>query len=355
MVPKPPTKTTNRHDNNPRPTMRQVAEKAGVSTATVSRVLTGKDRVSPALVQQVEQAIQSLSYRPNRTARLLRARKAQKIGLVVSDIQNPFFTSVVRGVENLLRPDGYVLLVGNSDEDPAREAAYLDALVDEGVAGIILVPTNNEPLAYQSVLDNQMPLVIIDRRIEGLDVDSVMTDNIASSRLATHHLIRLGHQAIGFIGGLAQLSTAVDRETGFKMALAEAKLPESAGTILRGNYRQEGGYQAMSLLLEQTHPPSAVLVANNVMALGALQRIYEQGLSIPGEIALVGFDDIPWAVSMQTPLTVVAQRPYEMGQKAGELILARIQGSESPPQHVVLQAELIIRASCGSSLIKPLS
>lgn len=345
----PPKNSRTMSDNHSRPTMRQVAEKAGVSTATVSRVLTGKDQVSPALVSQVEQAIQALSYRPNRTARLLRARKAQKIGLVVSDIQNPFFTSVVRGVENFLRPDGYVLLVGNSDEDPVREAAYLDALIDEGVAGIILVPTNSEPEAYQSVLDGRMPLVIIDRLIEGLDVDSVTTDNIASSRLAAHHLIRLGHHSIGFIGGLAQLSTARDRETGFKLALAEAGLPDSAGTILRGNYRQDGGYQAMSLLLEQPNPPSAVLVANNVMALGALQRIYEQGLSIPKEIALVGFDDIPWAVSMQTPLTVVAQRPYEMGQKAGELIMARIQGSDDPPQHLVLQAELIIRASCGSS------
>jgi LacI family transcriptional regulator len=335
-------------DLSRRPTIHQVAKKAGVSTATVSRVLTGRDKVSTELAEQVMQAIHELSYRPNRTARLLRARKAQKIGLVVSDIQNPFFTSVVRGVEDLLQPDGYVLLVGNTDEDPSRQTAYLEALVDEGVAGIILVPTSGDPRAYKAASASQLPLVILDRRIEAIQADSVMTDNVAAAMTATRHLIRLGHTRLGFIGGLAHVSTAIDREAGFNRALSEAGLPTSHGSIQPGNYRLLGGYQAMALLLDQPDPPSAVLVANNVMAMGALQLIYERGLSIPKQIALVGFDDIPWAVSMQTPLTVIAQRSYEIGQKAAELVLARIQEPDRPFEHILLQAELIIRASCGS-------
>jgi LacI family transcriptional regulator len=298
----------------------------------------------------VLRVIHELDYRPNRTARLLRSRTAQKIGLVVSDIQNSFFTSLLRGVEDRLQPAGYVLLVGNTDEDPSRQAAYLEVLVDEGVAGIILVPTSDNPAAFQAVSDRSLPLVILDRRVDGVEADSIRTDNITASQMATRYLIDLGHQRIAYISGLETVSTSRDRETGFRQALVEAGLPIVDSLIQPGNYRLPGGYQAMRRLLDQPDPPSAVLVGNNVMALGALQLVYEVGLSIPQQISMVAFDDIPWAVSMQTPLTVIDQRPYEIGQKAAELALARIREPERPFQQVILKSELIIRASCGSLL-----
>ena len=329
-------------------TIKQVAQKAGVSTATVSRVITGKAPVSDELTHRVQEAISILDYHTNRTARGLRARTMQKVGVVLSDMQNPFFTRTLSGIEKVLLDADYVLLLGNSDENPKREQIHLDMFSSEGVDGIIVSIATSDPKSYQKILRAGIPLVLIDRVLPGLKVDSVVVNNIRGAFQATEHLIHLGHRRIGFIGGIPQMSTSSERKEGYLQALVEQHIPVSATLIVNGNFRQEGGYMAMQQLLDMKEPPTAVLVANNLMTLGALRKIHEYRLSIPNDLAVIGFDDMDWATSLNPPLTVVAQPSYEMGLIAAELLLSRTQESSSPTQQVVLETTLIIRKSCGA-------
>jgi DNA-binding LacI/PurR family transcriptional regulator len=335
-------------DSLKRPTVNDVAKKSGVSTATVSRVLTGSYQVSDDLVQRVQKAILELGYRPDRNARMLRARRGQKVGLIVPDIQTPFYTSVLRGADRVLQPEGFVLMVGDSDEDPEREKIHLESFRDEHVAGVILAPTTNKIARYQEIISDGIAMVTIDRVPDALNVDSVTIDNREAAKNATRHLIRLGHQRIGFIGGPANISTSVDRKKGYLEALQEAGIPVENELIRNSNYRQTGGNEAMQDLLMLPNRPTAIVAANNLVTLGALQKINEYGIKVPEEMALVGFDDVPWAASLHPPLTVIDQHPFHIGTIAAESLLARIRDPSRPIQKVVLETELIVRVSCGT-------
>ena len=329
------------------PTIKQVAARAGVSTATVSRALAGFNSVSEELNERVREAVRALNYHPNRIARNLRIRTTRTIGVVISDIQNPFFTSLLRGIEDVLQAADYMLLLGNSDENMAREQIYLTTLRAEGAAGIIFTPTSDEAADYLQILNVKAPLVAIDRAPRGLLIDTITVANSEGAHTAVRHLISLGHRRIGMIGGPAHLSTAYERLAGYEQALAEANLQVSPDLIQHADFRQAGGYNAMHSLLELHTPPAAVFVANNLMTLGAFQAINERGLRIPTDIAVVGFDDMPWALSLQPPLTAVAQPTYEMGVTAARLLLSRIQEPERSVRQVVLETRLMVRASCG--------
>lgn len=327
------------------PTIKQVAARAGVSTATVSRVLAGATGVSDELVTRVREAVQALDYHPNRVARNLRVRTTRTIGVVISDIQNPFFTSVVRGIEAVLQHADYTLLLGNSDEDPARERLYLATLRAEGVAGMIVTPSSTVPGSCAAIAGLGVPAVIIDRVPPDAPLDSVSVANVAGARTAIAHLIELGHRRIGLIGGMPHLSTALDRRIGYEQALAEAGLPVVEELIEQADFRQQGGYTAMLALLDRARPPTAVFVANNLMTLGALQAIHERDLRIPDDIAIVGFDDMPWATSFQPPVTAVAQPTYQLGSIAARLLLERLGNPDLPVRRVVLDPVLMVRAS----------
>jgi LacI family transcriptional regulator len=329
------------------PTIKHVAERAGVSTATVSRVLAGGSGVRRELIESVQEAVRLLDYQPNRVARNLRVRATRTIGLIIPDIQNPFFTSVVRGIEDVLQGDGYTLLLGNTDDNQERERVYLSTLHAEGVAGIILVTSDGRTPEFRRLLKAKVPLVVIDRVPAGLNVDAVTVANLEGAREATAHLIDLGHRRIGFIGGPAHLSTASERQSGYEEALRAAGYASAPELIKYGDFRQTGGYRAMRELLAIPEPPTAVFIANNLMTLGALQAIHECGLSIPDDIGIISFDDMSWATSLQPPLTAVAQPTYELGATAAELLLARMRDPERPVRRVVLNTELMIRASCG--------
>jgi LacI family transcriptional regulator len=329
------------------PTIKHVAERAGVSTATVSRVLAGGSGVRRALIESVQEAVRLLDYHPNRVARNLRVRATRTIGLIIPDIQNPFFTSVVRGIEDVLQGDGYTLLLGNTDDNQERERIYLSTLHAEGVAGIILVTSDGRTPEFQRLLKAKVPLVVIDRVPAGLNVDAVTVANWEGAREAAAHLIDLGHRRIGLIGGPAHLSTASERQAGYEEALRAAGYASAPELIKYGDFRQTGGYRAMGELLAIPEPPTAVFIANNLMTLGALQAIHERGLSIPDDIGIISFDDMSWATSLQPPLTAVAQPTYELGATAAELLLARMREPERPVRRVVLNTELMIRASCG--------
>lgn len=337
---------TRRSKGQKNPTIKDVSRIAGLSSATVSRVLAGFGDVSDDARKRVLEAARTLNYQPNRNARNLRKNTASKIGVIIPDIQNPFFGSVIRGVEGVTIHGGYTILLGNSDEDSEREQKLISMLLEEGVAGIIIAPASPKPESYCSLFGSSAPYVIVDRRIESCEADAVHVDGYNGSRSAVELLISLGHTHVSFIGGLEHLSVMQEREQGYRDALMRHGLAVPPGCLARGNNRQDGGYRAMQELLALTPRPTAVLIANNLMTLGGLKAIHESGTRIPEQISLIGIDDMDWAPSLQPPLSVVAQPAYEMGEQAATALLARIREPGRPFRRITLKTELIMRSSC---------
>jgi LacI family transcriptional regulator len=328
-------------------TVRDVAALAGVSTATVSRVLRGRGGVRKELEQRVQNAIQTLGYRPNLSARRLRERNAKIIGVLVQDIQIPFFASLVVGIDHVLQDAGYLLLLGNTNDIPEGEQQHINIFLAEDVSGIISPPADPTDMAhYRSLYKTGIPLVAIDREPGDLPIDTVQLNNHQAACQATQHLIQEGHNRIAFIGGRNKISTATQRQNGYESALIAAGIHIDPQLIQSGEFVQEGGYRAMNALLALPEPPGAVVIANNVMTLGALQCIHEHGLNIPCDIAVISFDDMPWASALRPPLTVIAQPANEIGIVAARLMLDRIREPLSSTKHVSLEARLILRGSC---------
>jgi LacI family transcriptional regulator len=330
-------------------TIRDVSRLAGVSTATVSRVLSDYDSVSAETRELVFSAVKTLNYQINRAASNLRKRSTSKIGLVITDIQNPFFGSVTRGIEKITTGADYTLLLGNSDENPEQESKLIAQLLAEDVAGIILVPTSADCAIYDDLRQSNTPFVIIDRIINNCqDVDFIKVDGYSGSESAVNYFVGLGHKHIAFIGGLSHLSVMQERLKGYRDAMSKSGLPISECFVREGNNRQSGGYEAMKALLSEDKMPTAVLIANNLMTLGGLQAIHERNIRIPEQISLIGFDDMDWAPSLDPPLSVVAQPAFEMGEMAATVLMKRIKQPDLPPQQIILKTKLIIRASCKS-------
>ena len=328
-------------------TIHQVAELAGVSTATVSRVFTSTNLVSEELAGRVHSAAQTLNYQPNRNARNLRTHKTSIAALVISDIENPFFTSAVKGIERVLGQSGYTLLLANSDEDEEVEQRHLQNLRAEGVSGVILAPTRDDSKTYQHLMNSGLVMVAMDRVPRDLRIDRVTVNNQDGTRSAVQHLVEQGHRKIAFITGLTKLSTSCERQLGYEQAMKECGLEINPQWIQSGEFRRETGAKAMSEILNLPVKPTAVITANNLMTLGALQAIYERKLRIPEDIAIVGFDDMSWAPSLNPPLTVIAQPTYELGAVAAQLLLDRLTAPDRPYRHVILDTHLIIRLSSG--------
>jgi LacI family transcriptional regulator len=334
-------------------TIKDVAAAAQVSTATVSRVLSGSKRARPQLRQRVLAAVKTLKYHPNHLARDLRAGLRRVIGVIIPDLQNPFLTGVVRGVEDVLQRSGYSLILGNSDEQAEREQRHLAVLRGEGAAGLILVPSDAPHANYEALRNWDIPIVAADRMPRGLQVDLVCSNNREGAREATRHLIAHGYRDIAIIGGPDGVNVADDRLAGYREALVAAGITPRHSLIMHSNFRQAGGRASMLRLLDLARPPRAVFVANNLMTLGALQAIHERGMRIPEEMAVVGFDDMPWAISLRPPLTVVAQPIEEIGRVAAQLMLERLKDPGQMARQVVLSTQLIVRASCGAHPFAP--
>lgn len=331
-------------------TIRDVATCAGVSTATVSRVLAGLENVKSDARTKVLAAVQQLGYQPNRLARDLRMGLRMVIGVVIPDLQNPFLTSVVHGIEAVLCRERYSLLLGHSDGLPDREQNQLSVFRGEGIAGLILVPNNGAGANYEMLRTWNIPIVAVDRAPTGVSTDLVRSNNRDAMHDAIQHLLEHGYKQIGFINGPADLSVAQERLAGYLDALREAMLIPDNNLVIHSDFRQEGGRAAMNKLLALPKAPRAVVIANNLMALGALQAIHERHMRIPDEIAVLGFDDMPWAMSLRPPLTAVAQPAEEIGQTAARLLLDRLKEPGRPPQQVILPATLVVRESCGAHL-----
>ncbi len=329
-------------------TVREVAAKAGVSTATVSRVLSGKGGVAEDLQRKVHEAARALSYRPNRAARSLRAGSSRTVGVLIPDIENPFFTSVICGIEEVLQSTGYSLLLANYNESPEREQIHVASLRAEGIAGLIFTASRAPTEEYRRMLQSGMPMVAVSRVPDDLPIDMVGVDNAEGARTAVAHLITLGHRRIALINGPLSLNTARERQEGYRQAFRDAGLEVPEDLVRYGDFRQSGGYHAMQALLAATPPPTAVFSASNLMTLGVLQAIHERGLEIPADIAVLGFDDMPWATSLRPPLTAVAQPAQDVGRTAARLLLERIQNGRLPRRRAVLPTRLIVRSSCGA-------
>jgi len=334
-------------------TIKRVADRARVSIATVSRVSADPAAVSDALRVRVQEAARALNYRPSRAARTLRGRTSQAVGVVVPDLENPFFTAVVRGIDLVLGKAGYTLLLANSDEDASRERTILETFRAEGVAGIIFVPINATRDAYRDVLAPPVHTVAVDRLPSNLRPDLVTVDNVEGTRAGVAHLLAMGHADVALLGGPSKHSTAEERERGYEDALRAAGRPLRPELVYYGDFREGGGYHGMKALMALPHRPTAVFVANNLMTLGAFRALHEAGVRIPEEIAVVGFDDTPWATSLNPPLTVASQPSQEIGSSAADLLLDRIARPDRAVRHVILETKLVVRASCGASLHGP--
>lgn len=326
-------------------TLKDVAKAAGVSIATVSRVLNNHEYVSEQTRHKVLSAVEALDYRPSRLAVGLRTGRSRIIGLIISDIGNPYFTSVVRGIEDVAYASGYSMILCNSDEDPEKEELYINVFLDSAISGAIIACANEESVSGGKLLQADIPIVAMDRRMINFDVDTVVTNNIQGAYDAVVHLIEQGHQRIGFIGGPLYTTTGKERWEGYKKALMENDLEAFPELIKEGDFKQTSGYKAACQFLDEEDPPSAMFVANNLMTLGALNAIHEKGLRIPSDIAIVGFDDLPWAQSLDPPLTAIEQPVYELGRTAANLLLKRITDLERPTVNISLDTKLIVRRS----------
>ena len=329
-----------------RPTMSDVAARAGVSKTTVSHVINETRFVEEETKQRVLQAIAELGYRPSVVARSLTTNRTETVGVIVSDSSNYFFAEVLGGIEDVLRPENYALLVCNTAEILEREAHYLDILMRQRVDGIIAAATSRRWDELTEVEAQHIPVVFVDRIFEGLDDPFVGVDNQEGARLGTKCIIDCGHRQIGILAGFQRLSTMCERLAGFRQALQEHDIPLPEEWVVTSALSIEGGREAMRQLLTLPERPTAVFLNNNLLALGALLALKELGLRCPEDVGLVGFDDHPWAAVSDPPLTVVRQPAGQVGRSAAELLLALINGEYVAEPRVILDCEVVLRQSC---------
>jgi LacI family transcriptional regulator len=332
-------------------TIRDVASRAGVAPITVSRVINDSDYVSQETRKRVEAAIEELGYVPNMLGPSLRFKQTMTLALVLTDITNPFWTTVARGVEDVAQANGYSIILCNTDESETKQEQYLNMLLRRRIDGILLVPAQSAPEAVNMIRKQNIPVVVLDRQIPDLQVDIVRADSENGACQLTDHLLSLGHRHIAMLAGPSKVSTAVDRVRGYRRALAAAGLSEEAAYIYWGAFTLESGREMALRALSANPQLTAFFAANNFIAIGAIQALRELGMVVPDDIALVTVDDIPPVFTIDPFLTVANQPALEMGQQAAQLLLGRVTGElDAECQHIVLPTQLIIRTSSGSQL-----
>lgn len=330
--------------------IKEIARIAGVSTATVSRVLNNSDKVKERTAKKVLKVAEDLNYRLDHVARRMRVKKTESlvIGLIITDIGNPFFSNVAKGVENVAFKNNHILMISNTNESPEKEKYILNSMLSEKVSGVIIVPSSGNNIFLEKLVVDGFPMVMVDRRLKNLNIDSVSINNEKGGLLATQRLINNGHKRIGIICGIKGLSNSEERFEGYKRALDKAGIAIDKDLITYGNYVESGGREAMEKLLSLSDPPTAVFSTNNLMTLGCIKELYSRKISIPDEIALIGFDDSTWAEALIPPLTTVKQPGYELGTNAAELLIKKLKTGNSSIMNIELNPELIIRESCGT-------
>ncbi|HTN24467.1 MAG TPA: LacI family DNA-binding transcriptional regulator [Solirubrobacteraceae bacterium] len=325
--------------------MKQVAALAGVSLATVSRVVNADPSVNAELAARVREAVAALGYRHNATASALRRADGMSasIGVVVEDIANPFFAAVLRGIEDVARERGVLSFAGSSDELPARERQLAEAFGARGVDGLIIAPAGTDHGFLLPDRRAGTAIVFVDRPGRFIDADAVLTDNAGGAALAVSHLVAAGHRRIGFLGDRPALYTAGERLRGFRDALERHGLEHDPALVRHTLDRAADAYDTTRELLRGPAPPTAVFTSQNLITIDAVRAIHDLGLA--QRVALVGFDDVVLADVVVPGLTVVAQDPLGLGRAAAELLFARIDGFDGPSREIVLAPRLIARGS----------
>lgn len=327
-------------------TIRDVAKLAGVAPITVSRVINNSGYASPETRARVKTAAAELNFVPNMLAHSLRSKSTQTIALVLTDITNPFWTAVARGVEDEASKQGFIVIFCNTDENAAKEEQYLSMLLRRRVDGVLLVPTSNSGEAVGQLQAQGVEVVVLDRRVERADVDVVRGDSLGGAYDLVHHLISLGHQRIGMLAGPAAVSVSVERVTGYRKALSDAGIEPDEKLVIYGQFTAESGYTMAHQLLAQRPRPTAIFAANNFIAIGAWRALHETGLGVPEDVSIVAFDDLPPTYAQDPLLTVAAQPTYALGTIATQRLLKRVTASEAQTvAEIVLPPELIVRTS----------
>lgn len=331
-------------------TIKDVAALAGVSVGTVSNVLSGRVRVRPHVEQRVRSAILDLGYEPNQVARSLKLKQTQMIAMVIPDIVNPFFPSIVRGAERVALEHGYVLVTFNTDDDVELERKVLSIIRARGFDGLLLTvaPNQGDDSHISDAVNAGLRVVYLDRKPSRMtSLDAVLVNNRKGSEMAVRHLVQRGHRRIGMLAGPQELQTASERLAGYKDVLREASLKIDPALIRYGDFRIGTGYTLGKDLLLTRRPPTAVFVSNGQMAVGFLKAMAETGRACPDEVAVVCFDDIPLSDMLKPSLTAVAQPAYEIGRRGADLLIGRIERTlnELTPVTICLDPELKIRES----------
>jgi len=332
-------------------TIRDIAKRAGVSVATVSRTLREPEAVRPAKRDAVNQAIEEMKYVPNAIAQQLRRPRHEAIIVIVPAIANPFFSEIVQSIENVAHELGYRVLIGETQGKQERLDYYAEMVTSRVADGLILLGSLLPSVVRATVKAGKplpMPLVLACESYAGLNCPHVVIDNVAAAKLAVQHLIEMGRRKIATITGPMVNSLCADRLRGYHSAMVEAGLTPEAGWIVDGDFSIESGHSAMLRLLELDSRPDAVFCANDEMAIGAQQAIHEKGLMVPGDIATVGFDDLRFGAYATPPLTTIRQPTNELGETAMRMIDAMLHNKPLAEQSVVLAHQLIVRRSSGA-------
>lgn len=325
--------------------IQDVAERAGVSTATVSRVINNSGYVGEKTRRKVLEAISELGYSPNSAARSLRTKSTLIVALMIPDITNPFFPELVRGVDDTLTKAGYRLLLCNSDGDSKKEADILRALAEQRVDGLIFTPTQTNESTWEIIQRQTYPVVLLDRVTESLALDCVATDHYSGALKATKHLISLGHKRIAHISGPKDVRPSQERINGYCAALIQAGIPVDETLILTYDFTREAGRSAYNDLKALDKPPTAVFAANDLQAIGLIEQALKDGIDIPTELSVCGFDDIEYSTIVSPPLTTISQPKYELGAVAAELLLRRISNPEAEIRRIKLEPQLVKRGT----------
>jgi LacI family transcriptional regulator, repressor for deo operon, udp, cdd, tsx, nupC, and nupG len=328
--------------------LKEVAERANVSTATVSRVLSNTGKVTEKTKKKVLAAMEELNYQPNFLARQLRKLETKTILVVVPDIANTFFSKVIRGIESVAIQNGYQVLLGDSQNNSQSESQYLNHLRYKQVDGVILLTARTDSRLIEDLSDDY-PVVLACEYLEGSRIPTVSIDNISSARKMTDHLIKQGHQRVAHISGPMNIILGRDRLKGYEQAVTQNNYEIDQVLVQEGDFSYESGYKLMEKFLALQNPPTAVFAANDEMAIGAIKAIKKHRLSVPEDIAVVGFDDIDMASIMDPELTTVAQPTFDIGSTAMDLLLCLMKKEPLTKKQFVLEDQLMIRQSCGAN------
>ena len=327
-----------------RPTIRDVAAVAGVSVGTASRVLNGHENVSPGSVDKVRLAVSQLGFQLNGHARSLRSAHSSTIGVLVSDIRNPFFAEIARAAEMVALQNGYVTLLANADESVQQQDTYLQGMVSHRIDGLLVAPQGDGTGSLTKIVASGLPVVFVDRTIDDLDVPSVTSDSRPGLREALAHLQALGHRRIGFIAGPQATSTGRERLAVFLTEARDAGIPQPPELVAHGDFQSRSGEAGAHLLMSLANPPTALIAADSLMGVGALVALKARGLRVGRDVSVIAFDDLPYASLFAPGLPVIDQDAEAMGRLAGERLIAVI-GGERPPS-AVLATRLVVRGSC---------